>query len=114
MVIVVEAFDGRVLDCAVHPLNLPIGPRVIWLCETMFDPVGLADHVEAHGPRIDCIPVTWLLGELNAVDSENGVDLIGHSFEHMLQELPSCLPVRLLDQLGHCKFARAVDADEQV
>ena len=40
--------------------------------------LALVDHVEAHGPRIDCIPV------------------------------------RLLDQLGYGKFARAVDADEQV
>ena len=44
---------------------------------------------------------------------ENGVDLIGHRLEHVLQELPGRLPVGLLDQLGHGKLACAVNADEQ-
>ncbi len=45
---------------------------------------------------------------------EDGVDLIGHCFEQVLQELPSCRPVCLVDELGHGKLARSVDADEQV
>ena len=45
---------------------------------------------------------------------ENSMDVIRHSFEHVLQELPSCLPVCLLDEWGHGKLARAVNADEQV
>lgn len=48
MAFVMEAFDGRFLDGAVHPLDLTVGPRVVRLGEPMFDIVGLADHVEAH------------------------------------------------------------------
>lgn len=27
--LVVEAFDGRLLDGPVHPLDLPVGPRMV-------------------------------------------------------------------------------------
>ena len=80
----------------------------------MFDPVGLANHVEAHWPGVDGVAVSRLLCELNAVVCQNGMHLIRHTFEHVLQELPGCLPVCLLDKLGHGKFACAVNADEQV
>jgi hypothetical protein len=36
---VVISFDGRVLDCPVHPLDLSIGPRMIGLGQPMLDPV---------------------------------------------------------------------------
>ena len=41
------------------------------------------------------------------------MDLIWHGSEHVLQELSSRLPVGFLDELGHGKLARAVDANEQ-
>lgn len=41
------------------------------------------------------------------------MDLMWHGLEHMLQEFPSRLPVSLLNELGHDKLARAVDANEQ-
>ena len=44
---------------------------------------------------------------------ENGMDLIRHGFEHVLQALPGLLPVCFLDELGHGKLACAVDANEQ-
>ena len=113
MIIVMEAFDGRVFDRAVHPFDLAIRPRVVWLREAVLDTVGLADHVEAHGPGIDGVAIPRLLGELNAVVGENGVDLIRNGLEHVLQELPGRLPVRLVDELGHGKLACAVDANEQ-
>src|ERR1700709_1979239 len=33
------AFDGRVLDGAVHSFDLPIGPRGLGLCQPMIDVV---------------------------------------------------------------------------
>ena len=36
---VVISLDGRVLDCPVHPLDLSIGPRMIGLGQSMFDPM---------------------------------------------------------------------------
>ncbi len=113
VVFVIEAFYRCVFDRAVHPLDLAIGPRVVWLREAVLDTVGLADHVEAHGPGRDGVAIPRLIGELNAVVGENGVDLIGHCFKHVLQELPGRLPIRLIDELGHGKLACAVDADEQ-
>ena len=41
------------------------------------------------------------------------MNLIVQGFEHVPQELPSRLPARTLDQLGHGEHARAVNADEQ-
>ena len=113
VVVVVVAFDRCVLDRAVHPLDLAIRPRMVWLCEAMLDTFSVTDHVKAHRPRINGIPVPGLLSELNAVVRKYGVDLVGHRLEHMLQELPSGLPVCFFDQLGHSKFACAVNANEQ-
>ena len=79
--VVVKALDGCFLDSAVHSLDLAVGPRVVGLGEPMLDPVGFADHVEAHWPGIDGVPVSGLLCELNTVIGENGMDLIGHGLE---------------------------------
>ena len=51
VVLVVEAFDGRLLDDPVHPLDMPIGPRVVRLCEPVLKglprcaPVSLVDQL---------------------------------------------------------------------
>ena len=37
MALVVESFDGRVLDRPVHPLDLTVRPRMARLRETMLD-----------------------------------------------------------------------------
>ena len=64
---VVEPFHRGVLDRAVHPLDLTVGPRMVGFGEAMLDPVGLADHVEAHWPGIFGVAVPGLLGELDAI-----------------------------------------------
>ena len=63
---IMEPFDCCVLDRLVHSLNLAVSPRMIGLGKAVLDPVGLADHVEAHWPRMDCIAVPGLLGKLDA------------------------------------------------
>ena len=109
MAVVMEALDGRVLDGSVHPFDLAIGPGMVGLGQPVLNPVCLTNHVEAHRPGIDGVPVPRLLCELNAVVGENGVNLVGHGFEHVLQEFPGCLSVGLVDELGHGELARAVD-----
>lgn len=94
-----EALNRRVLDGAVHPLDLAVGPRMVGLCQAMLDPVGLADHAEAHRPGVDGVSVPWLLGELDAVVGENGMDLVRHGLEQVLQELPGGLSVSCCDEL---------------
>ena len=67
VVVVVVALDGRVLDRAVHALDLAIRPWVVGLGRPMLDAVGLTHHVEAHRPRDVGVPLAGLLGELDAV-----------------------------------------------
>ena len=74
MAVVVASFHCRLLDRSVHPLDLAIGPRMVWLGQAVFDPICFADHVEAHLPRVCCVPVSGLLGELDDVVSQDRVD----------------------------------------
>lgn len=37
--VVMVAFDGCLLDCPVHALDLAIGPGVLDLCKPVLDPV---------------------------------------------------------------------------
>ncbi|SLN19804.1 hypothetical protein TRL7639_00462 [Falsiruegeria litorea R37] len=75
VVIIVISFNGRVLDGAVH-VSTPAAPRensprdcflilrtprMVWLAQPMLDAVGLADHVETHGPEIDCVAIGLFL-----------------------------------------------------
>ena len=77
-----------------------MAPRVIGLGQPVLDAIGLTDHVEAHWPGIDCVAVPGLLGELDAIFGQYGVDLVGHGFEQALQELPSGLSIRRFHELG--------------
>lgn len=114
MTVVVEALHGRVLDCAVHSLDLAVSPRMIGLGQPVLDPVRLTDHVEAHGPGVDGVAVPGLLCELYTVVGENCVDLVGHGFEHVLQELPGRLSISRCNELSNSELGCPVNADEQV
>ncbi len=46
--VVLEPIFSRVLNRPVNPLDLSVGARAVSLGQTMLDPVGFADHVEAH------------------------------------------------------------------
>ena len=46
---VVVALNGRLLERSVHPFNLAVGPRMIWLRQPMLDAVRIAEHVEHMG-----------------------------------------------------------------
>jgi hypothetical protein len=82
--------------------------------QAMLDPVRLADHIEAHWPRVDGVPVPGLFGELDAIIGKNRVDLVGHGFEHVLQELPGRLPVSSCNELSDSELGSSVDTDEKV
>ena len=113
VVLGVEALDGCVLDRPVHPLDLAVRPRVVRLGQPVLDPIGFADHVEAHRPRIDGVPVPGLLGELDAVVGQYGVDLTGNGFEQMLEEFPGSLSISRFNKLSDRKLGSSVDADEE-
>ena len=80
----------------------------------MLDPDGFADYVKTHWPGIDGVAVPELLGELDAVIVENGVDPIGHGFQQMLEELPGRLSVGCFNELSDGEFGRAVNAHIEI
>ena len=118
MAVVMEALDGRVLDGSVHSLDLAVcrdnspldcylilqTPRMVGIGRPVRDPIGLAGHVEAHGPGVDGVPGP--LCELDTVVGENVMDLIRHGIEHVLQELPSRLPCRRIGSRRTCSCGR--------
>ena len=90
--VVVVALDGRFLDCAVHPFDLTVRPRVLPLGEPVLDAVLLAAHVEHVGDILRGWPVGVARreGKLDAVVGEDRVDLVGHGIErgsYILDEL---------------------------
>ncbi len=71
MTVVMEAFDSCFLDRPVHPFNLTVRPGMVGFCQTVFDPMGFADHVEAHWTRPRRIAIAGLVSELDAVIGQN-------------------------------------------
>mgnify|MGYP007061248530 CR=1 FL=1 len=86
---VVEAFDGRVFDRAVHPFDLPVSPRMPGLGETVVDVVSSVGRFEGVSPEelLTCDHLldlgygpTGVIGEVDAVVREHGVNPIGNGF----------------------------------
>jgi len=50
------------------------------LGETVLDIVGLTDHVEAHLSGESGISIAWLVGKLDALVGQDGMDAIGQSW----------------------------------
>ncbi len=114
MTVVMEAFDGCFLDRPVHPLNLTVRPGMIGFRQTMFDPVGFADHVEAHGTRPGCISIARLLSEPDPIVGQDGMDPVRADAQEMFEEFPDCLPIGFFDQLCDSEFACPVDGNEEI
>ena len=75
MIIVVETFDGRVLDGPVHAFHLAVRPRVIDLGEPVLDPVLVADPIE---DVVERIFVAGMVCELDTVVRKDRVDGVRH------------------------------------
>lgn len=70
---IVIAFDGRVLDRAIHSLDLSVRPRMIDLCQPVFDAMLFTDAVKQ---MFECPLILLTSGKLNAVVSQNSVNMI--------------------------------------
>ena len=125
MAFVVEALDGGVLDCAVHALDLTVGPRMAWLGQPVLDVEigaggleGVAEEglfVCLHLPDVLWRPaVPARLGEVRAVVGEHGVDLVGNGGDEVTKEVARDAPRCLLVQLDEGELGRAVDGHEEV
>jgi hypothetical protein len=40
------ALNGRFLEGSVHPLDLTVGPGMVWLSQSVLDTVRITKHVE--------------------------------------------------------------------
>ena len=88
-VVVVVDLDCGVLDRAVHPFGLAVGPRVIGLGQPVLDAMLDADAIEDVRTEQTCagpIPVLGQVGEGHAVVREHDVDLVGKDLHRVPQE----------------------------
>lgn len=81
MIVVVESLDGRLLDRAVHSLDLPIGPGTLHFSQAVLD----------------------------AVVGQNGMDPIGHCLNDGREEGGRRGSPGLSDDLHEGEFARAIN-----
>ncbi len=86
MAVILVAFCVGILDRAVHSLDLGFRLRMVEFGQSMFNPVRLADHVEAHRSGINGIAVSGLVCELDAAIWQDGLDFVGHNCQHVLQK----------------------------
>lgn len=94
--VIMIAFDGGLLDGAVHAFDLAIRPRVFNLGQAVLDAILTADTVEDVVCGID---MALMIGELDAVIGQYGMDGIGEACDQVAQELCRRHLARLLMQL---------------
>ena len=116
MAVVVISFDGGVLDGAVHPFDLPVGPGMVRFGQPVLDAVLTAEPVEQmHAElRRGSGSITRRVAELDAIVSQHGVDAIRYRLDHGIQERHGALPVGNLRQTGDSELRSSVDGNEQV
>ena len=119
------AFDSGVLDGAVHPLDLTVGPRMFRLGQPMIDVVLGAGVFEGVRPdrfsgvesRLDVrrgrTRVAWR-GEVGSIVGEDGVDLIRDGGDQPAQEVPRRAARYLLMQFDESELRGSIDCDKQV
>ena len=99
-----------ILDRSVHALDLIVGPEMFGLGEAMFDIVTGAGHDKRKRPE-ELLPLDLLLdvsrgptvvgriGEVSAIFREDGMNLIRHDLDEILQEVGGDAPGGFLMQL---------------
>ena len=84
VIVVKEAFDGRGLDRAGHPLNLAIRPGVLDPGQPVVDLMLAADPVaDAVEDVLPGVNVPVVIGELAAPIGQHGVAPIRHGSDHV-------------------------------
>jgi hypothetical protein len=89
MRVVVVALRRGVLDCPVHPLDLPVGPGTVYLGEPALDVVLLTDAIKEVRAVPDVLPA-W--GELDTVVGQDRVNVVRGGFDQVAQELSTVHP----------------------
>ena len=109
--LIVIALDRRLLDRAIHPLDLSVCPGMIDFRQPMLDAVPLADAVEQ---MFESPSILQAVGELDAVVREDGMNTIRHGGDQPPQEVARGVTGLVRMQLGESELRRAVDGDEEV
>lgn len=112
--VVMIPFDRRFFDYPVHSLDLPIGSRMVWLGQPMFDPICVADQIKPHLAKRHAVAVARLLCKLDAIVGENGVDFVRNGLQQVFKELPGCFAIGFLDELGDRELVGSVNGDKEI
>jgi len=109
--VVEEAFDGGVLDSAVHPLDLPVGPWVVRLGESMFYSMNMAGPVEGMATEVGgwSLAILRKVGELDTVVGEHGVDAVRNGFDECFKEGRGSSDICFFDEFDHGELRGSVD-----
>ena len=111
VVVVVEAFDRRFLDRAVHPFDLAIRPRVPDLGEPMFDLMLAADPIK---DVLEGMNMPFVIGELDTIVRQHNVEPVGHGCDQVAQERGGGQFPGLLVQFDVSELGGPVDAHKEV
>jgi hypothetical protein len=116
VVIVVVALNCGLFEGAVHALDLAVGPGMIGLSEPMIDAMGKTDPVKRVATKASrwSLSILRLVGKLDAVVGEHGMDAIRNSRDQGLQEGRGCSHIRTLDHCHESKLGGAVDGYGEV
>ena len=111
VVVVVKAFDGRLLDRAVHAFDLAVRPGVLDLGEPVLNLMLAADPVE---DVLEGINVPIMIGELDAIVGQNDVEPVRHGRDQVTQEGCGGHLPGLLVQFHESELGGAVNSDEEI
>ncbi len=125
MAVVVISTYRRLLDRAVHALDLAVGLGVVGLGQAVIDVVTGAGDFKGVGAKMLSTLLSQLDvgggrtevargGEVSAVVGENGVDFIRDELDEFLQKIGGLAPSRPFHQSGEGELAGAVDGDKKV
>ena len=120
MVVLGKAFDGRILDGAVHAFGLAIGPGigpgVPDLGQPMFDAVFFTAHVKhiGHPCRCGAVGVTSRKAELDPIVGEDRVDLVGNRLDQGHAKSRGSGSRRFGLQPNQGEFACPINANEEI
>src|SRR3954468_21469043 len=116
VIVVVIAFDGCVLDRAVHSFDLAVGPGMIDLGESVFDTVLAAtqsEHVR-HISRVRRICLSRWQTELAAIIGNTRRGFVGNVFHQGDQEGRCCNTIGFFGKLDEGELRSSVDRHEEV
>ena len=123
--LIVEALDRCLLERPVHPLDLSVGPGMLWLGCPVIDVVPGAGVLEGVRPEAFATghglfdqrhrrSAAARRGELDAIVGQRGVDLVRDGFDQPEQEIARGCRLGVFVQFNECELAGSVDRHEHV